>query len=98
MQTLQFSMSSIVEQVANCEIDQNQIDNNIRYKRIYLCFLEMKEKRFTTITYHGKMLESDVIQLESIRKHYRKKLKIMKSRQTEQKHNVQVIKGLQING
>ena len=91
-------MSNTVEQIANCEIDQTQIDNNIRYKRIYLCFLEMKKQRFKSITYHGKMLEGDVIQIESIRKHYRKKLKDMKYHHTEQRRPIQQIKALRING
>lgn len=90
-------MPSIVEKIANCEISQTQIDDNIRYKRIYLCFLEMKKERYKTITYHGKMLEGDVIQLELIRKHYRKKLKEMKNVHMQEKRPIQEIKSLRID-
>ena len=90
-------MSNVVEKIANCEISQTEIDDNIRYKRIYLCFLEMKKERFKTITYHGKMLEGDVMQLETIRKNYRKKLKEMKNGYTEERRPVQQIRNLRIN-
>lgn len=89
-------MSNIVEKIANCELSQTEIDDNIRYKRIYLCFWEMKKEHFKTITYHGKMLEGDVIQLESIRKHYRKKLKEMKNVYMEERRPIQKIKSLRI--
>lgn len=90
-------MPSIVEKIANCEISQTQIDDNIRYKRIYLCFLEMKKERYKTITYHGKMLEGDVIQLEFIRKHFRKKLKEMKNVHMQERRPIQEIKSLRID-
>ena len=89
-------MSNIVEKIANCEMNQTEINDNIRYKRIYLCFLEMKQERFKTITYHGKMLEGDVTQLECIRKRYRKKLKEMKNLHMEEKHPIQEIKSIRI--